>query len=413
MWWGACDVNAEQVKESLVCQVPLFAALPRSEIADLAGRLRPAEAPAGALLVREGEPGDRMFIVVEGEVEIIKALGTDDERVLSVQGAGGYFGEMSLLGKAGVRMASARALTPVQLWELSRGDFETLLQRSPALAYDMLRELSDRLRSAQEERIADLREKNLELTETCVDLRTAQARIVEQGKLEHELELARQIQERILPRRLPQVEGFELAARIAPAHAVGGDLFDFIPLAPHLTGIAVGDVAGKGVAAAIIMALTRSLVRAEADPGVSPVDTLRRVNRLLRDMNDSPTFVTMLYGVLDSETRLFSYARAGARAAPAAAARRHDLQPADLPGAAAEHVREPGDRRRYHRTAAGQHAVAVFRRRHRRARRSRRAAGRGGPDRGGVGQPGRLGAAVLRQRLASDCRLQGRGRTGR
>jgi len=304
-------VSADQVKESLVAQVPLFAALPRSEIAHLAGHLRLVDYPAATLLLREGERGDRLFILLEGEVEIIKALGSDDERLIAARAAGDFFGEMSLLETAGKRTASARTRTPVKLWELSRADFETLLHRRPALAYEMLREISQRLRTAQEGRIADLHEKNRRLTEAYEELRAAHAEIVEKEKLDHEMDLARQIQERILPRRLPQPDGFELAARVVPARAVGGDLFDFIPLAPNLTAIAVGDVTGKGLAAAIFMALTRSLLRAEAGPLATPVETLRRVNGLLRDINDSATFVTMLYGVLDGDTHQFTYARAG------------------------------------------------------------------------------------------------------
>ncbi len=104
-------MSANEVKESLVAQVPLFAALPRSEIAHLAGHLRLVDYPAATLLLREGEPGDRMFILLEGEVEIIKALGSDDERVIDVRAAGDYFGEMSLLETAGKRMAGARTRT--------------------------------------------------------------------------------------------------------------------------------------------------------------------------------------------------------------------------------------------------------------------------------------------------------------
>ena len=191
--------QANQVKVSLVAQVPLFSGLPRTDIAHLAAHLCPLDFPAGMLIVREGDPGDRMFILVEGQVEVVKAVGTADEHAMALRGAGDYFGEMSLLETAGRRTSSVRSLTPVKLLGLSRADFETLLQRRPALAYDMLREFSARLRYAQEGRIDDLREKNRRLTEAYEELRAAQAAVVEKEKLEHEMDLARQLQETYSP----------------------------------------------------------------------------------------------------------------------------------------------------------------------------------------------------------------------
>ena len=97
-----------------------------------------------------------------------------------------------------------------------------------------------------------------------------------------------------------------------PDRSVGGDLFDFISLAPHLTGIAVGDVAGMGLPAAIFMAMARSLLRAEAYSDVTPAETLRRVNGLLRDMK---RLVDLRHNALRRArlrgTKQFTYARAG------------------------------------------------------------------------------------------------------
>jgi len=93
--------------------------------------------------------------------------------------------------------------------------------------------------------------------------------------------------------------------------SVGGDFYDFIRLDGDRLGIAVGDVSGHGVPAAIFMALTFSLLHAEAGRAGSPGEALRNVNCHLLDMNDSGMFVTVLYGVLNCTTREFDYARAG------------------------------------------------------------------------------------------------------
>ena len=137
------------------------------------------------------------------------------------------------------------------------------------------------------------------------------AQLEQFAKLEHEILLASEIQKSMLPRSIPRFQGYEFCARMIPAKSVGGDFFDFIPMGSDSLGIAVGDVSDKGVAAALFMAMVRSLLRAEAHPGQSPTEVLRRVNRHLLDMNDKEMFVTVLFGILNRTTHRFSYARAG------------------------------------------------------------------------------------------------------
>src|SRR5687768_13196678 len=89
--------------EGLLRRVPLFAELPGQELQRLAASLRLLQAPAGSLLFAEGDAGDRLYIVVEGEIAIIKSLGTIDERLVHLRGAGEFIGEMSLLTGDGER----------------------------------------------------------------------------------------------------------------------------------------------------------------------------------------------------------------------------------------------------------------------------------------------------------------------
>jgi sigma-B regulation protein RsbU (phosphoserine phosphatase) len=131
------------------------------------------------------------------------------------------------------------------------------------------------------------------------------------SRLEDELALASEIQEGMMPRSLPGLEGYEFGAIVIPAKFVGGDFFDFIPLGRDSLGIAVGDVSGKGVPAALFMAMARSLLRSEAHPDRSPKEVLEAVNRHLLSMNEKEMFVAVLFGILNRSTRQFSYARAG------------------------------------------------------------------------------------------------------
>jgi sigma-B regulation protein RsbU (phosphoserine phosphatase) len=98
---------------------------------------------------------------------------------------------------------------------------------------------------------------------------------------------------------------------MVPMSAVGGDFYDLIPLSENTLGIAVGDVSDHGVPAALFMAMTVTLIRAEAYRAATPSDVLRNIDLLLRPMNDADMFVTLLYGILDYNSREFTYARAG------------------------------------------------------------------------------------------------------
>src|SRR4051794_35095447 len=97
------------MQELLISNVPLFATIPPDELAQLAIELQQISYPTGTILMREGEPGDGAYIVLSGVFEIIKELGTPDERLFGQRGAGEVVGEMGLLNQDGLRTASARA----------------------------------------------------------------------------------------------------------------------------------------------------------------------------------------------------------------------------------------------------------------------------------------------------------------
>lgn len=295
----------------LISQIPLFASLPRSEIEYLAETLHPCEFPEHSLIFRESAQDDRFYIVLEGQVEIIKAFGTEGERLLGVRERGSFIGEMSLFTIDGQHTASVRAHTPVRLLEIKRLDFDALLHRQPMLAYELVRTLTLRLDQSENLTVLELLEKNRQLTKAYQELQAAQAEIIEKEKLEHELEVARRIQSSILPEEPPRHPGLDFGALMIPARAVGGDFYDFIPLEGDSFGIVVGDVSDKGMPAALVMALTYSLIRAEASRSASPSEVLQAVNRHLLAMNLADMFVTILFGVLDFETLEFHYVRAG------------------------------------------------------------------------------------------------------
>ena len=295
----------------LLAQVPLFKNLPVDDLQYLYDTLDTCHYEAGEILFREGERGDSFFIVQEGQIEIIKAMGTAEELLVARRSPGEFVGEMSLLEPYGLRTASVRAATQAHLWRMTRPEFDALLFRQPMLAYEMVHVLADRLNNAHNLSIKELQEKNLQLTLAYEELKAAQVQIIEKERLERELQVASDIQMSVLPRSLPSLPGYDFGARIAPARSVGGDFYDFVHLGVDRLAISIGDVTDKGAPAAIFMAQVHALLRAGTNKSASPSRVLRNANRHLLEMNSRGLFATVLFGILDRRSGEFAYARAG------------------------------------------------------------------------------------------------------
>ncbi len=150
-----------------------------------------------------------------------------------------------------------------------------------------------------------------ELRAKINQLEAAQVELVKKERMEHELDLARQVQQSMLPSHFPSVPGYEFSAHNEPARQVGGDLYDIFLLDEDHFGIMIADVADKGMPAALYMALTRSLILAEARRALSPRSVLLNVNRLLLELGELNGFVSVFYGVIECSTGRLAYARAG------------------------------------------------------------------------------------------------------
>jgi phosphoserine phosphatase RsbU/P len=263
----------------------------------------------GQVIFQEGSTSRELYLIVEGRVEVVKGQGAD-QMVLARRGQGDFFGEMGLI-EATPRFATIRALEPTRLLEFSEQSLRSVLLRQPLLLYGLVQELIARLRSADLQMIADLQHKNRALAQAYHELQEAQASLIEKERLECELELARKLQQSILPRELPELPGFSCAARSRNARQVGGDFYDVISLSSGRLGLIMADVSDKGMSAALYMALTRSLIYAEAKRNPSPREVLLSVHKLLLEMSQADMFVTVFYGVLDSVQGNLLYARAG------------------------------------------------------------------------------------------------------
>jgi sigma-B regulation protein RsbU (phosphoserine phosphatase) len=133
----------------------------------------------------------------------------------------------------------------------------------------------------------------------------------EKKRLDHDLEIARDIQRILLPAEAPAINGFQISGINVPARQVSGDYFDYIRVDDERLGVAIADVSGKGVPASLIMAICRSVLRAEAARNPSPADVLRKVNRQLYPDIKEDMFISMAYLILDHERDGITLARAG------------------------------------------------------------------------------------------------------
>ena len=296
---------------NLLSKLPLFADLPVKELDRIHSTLDIKELSDREILFREGDPGEHCYIVMNGELEVLMAAGQMEELQLNIMHAGEHFGEMSLIMPGGHRTATVRARGDATLLSMSRAQFLDLTTKHPELSGAMVRVLSQRLDATNTQTFRDLTEKNKQLQTAYDELKAAQAQLIEKERLERELQVAADIQLSILPDELPELDEFGFGARILPARQVGGDLYDVFLLKDDQVGVLIGDVADKGVPSAIFMARAHALIMAEADIGMTAGEVLRVVNGHITRLQKSTQFVTVLYGILDLKTRVFSYARAG------------------------------------------------------------------------------------------------------
>ncbi|MFC1910517.1 SpoIIE family protein phosphatase [Chloroflexota bacterium] len=133
----------------------------------------------------------------------------------------------------------------------------------------------------------------------------------EKERVQKELEIAKGIQQSFLPETSPKIEGFDLAGLNTPALEVGGDFYDFIPVSLDKWGLVIADVSGKGIPAALFMALSRTLIRANATDNPTPAKAIQRANDMITEDSRANMFVTLFYGVLDPIRKTLTYVNAG------------------------------------------------------------------------------------------------------
>ena len=254
---------------------------------------RAADVPAEALSRQQPQPDVR-------PVEI----SPNDPIVAYFQSAPGAVDleelELDSPALAALREAGVKLAVPL----VSQGELVGLLNLGPRL--------SDQDYSSDDRKLLDsLAAQAAPALQVAQLVRRQEAEARSRERIEQELRVATTIQQNFLPRDLPELPGWDVSAYYRPAREVGGDFYDFIELPEDRIGIVIGDVTDKGVPAAMVMAATRSVLRASAQRVVSPGEVLGRVNDLMCPDMPAKMFVTCLYGVLEPATGRFTFANAG------------------------------------------------------------------------------------------------------
>ncbi|HSU32626.1 MAG TPA: SpoIIE family protein phosphatase [Bryobacteraceae bacterium] len=136
--------------------------------------------------------------------------------------------------------------------------------------------------------------------------------VAQRERINRELEIAREVQERLFPQQLPQVQGLEVAGYCRPALGVGGDYYDFLRLQDGCIGMAVGDVAGKGIGAALMMASLQASLRGQTiRPCSSLSEMIQLINRLVYEASSESSYATFFYAQYETSTRILHYVNAG------------------------------------------------------------------------------------------------------
>lgn len=262
----------------------LFSALPQTElklICDIAGEVT---YPAEETLFEEGEHGDSLYLLIKGEVSIIKA----DTEVLSFHETGYCIGEIALIDNQ-PRSATVRTVVPTQFLQITRHDFLQAMKREPRIGIGMFRVLNDKIR------------RDLEIQMDAIRKDIAQ---------EESMRLAAEVQQSILPNEEIATSCLTSAGYCKPANSVGGDYYDYLYLPHERVALFLGDVMGHGYHSAMVAAMTKSCLQTQIRFDASVPEVMKAVNRVAEEDAQAFIYQTCCYVIVHPDNRL-EFANAG------------------------------------------------------------------------------------------------------
>jgi|SRR5580700_8118211 sigma-B regulation protein RsbU (phosphoserine phosphatase) len=363
--------SIEEIADRLA-PLPLFARLDREAQLAIAERSIVARYPAGATLMRQDESGGFACVLLDGEIDIFVEIPAGRIHIATVP-------RHHIVGELGVltgtpRTATVIARTDVVAVRIKRDALVRLTAKYPSLGLSIVRELGGRQHSmnrslayltyaanalGRDEYDADMLAEITNQPGAFAGFARAFASMADEIRAKqqrrHEMQAAAAIQQSILPQPLPRsgaASVVDLSAEMHPAREIGGDFYDYFLLGDDNIAVTIADVSGKGIPAALFMAVSRTILRS-----VSGIDDMAprmaEANRLLSADNAANMFVTMFHGVVDLATGTLRYCNAGHNPPYLLRADggREALRPtgiafgldADMPYRIGETVLQPGD----------------------------------------------------------------------
>lgn len=268
--------------------VSLFADLDARFIYEIAKLVNEVTYVAGEMIIEEGEDSDAMYVVVDGVIDVLLRRKDRDQVVVAKIGKHNVLGEMALITNQ-PRNAACMCVEESRLLKINRDDFRLWVTSYP----EILLNISHLL-------VARVNETNKLFEEA----------IQKDAELRRELKIAEQIQQDMFPERVPKSSHFDVDGYSKPARTIGGDLFDFVTLNDKL-GVMIGDVTGKSVSAALLMAISQGFVGMASRYKSSPAEILHEVNLSLCDYIVQRRFVSLCYAEFDPHTHQLTYSMAG------------------------------------------------------------------------------------------------------
>lgn len=306
----------------LLARSPTFGALGPDRLARLVGQSAVESFPAGATLFRQGDTGTHAYLVLNGET-VVNVATEHGEVTVAALGRGDLVGEIAAFA-ATPRTASVVARTDCQLLRIEQVTIRAMIADSPDAALSVIAELGTRFqrlngslatltnaatalaRGDFEPDMLETLRRQADRFAHFADVFEAMARQIHEKRLfQQEMATAAEIQKSYLPAGLDAgafANRFEIGATMRPAREVGGDFYDYFMVDERRLAVAVGDVSGKGIPAAMFMGVSRTVLRAIARQGGAPGEVLTEVNRILAEDNAEGMFVTLAYGLLDLPT---------------------------------------------------------------------------------------------------------------
>lgn len=274
----------------LIASHPMFRGVAPEILAPLIRGCELRTLRQGDVLLESGQQNRSLFLLLDGQLKVLFDR-VDSEQGFLI-GAGECVGEISVID-GGMATAFVVAGAPSRLLALSESDVWEGLIRVPEIARNFMRLLADRFRARN------------------AAMQKALEQQLRHEHLQKELAIAQEIQIGILPSDFDVWPEIDIAAEMTAARHVGGDFYDVFAVGPETVCLAIGDVSGKGVPAALFMVRTMSLLRTKVLEHHSVNVALTQLNQLLCEDNPASMFATLVVGILDRRTGVFTYATAG------------------------------------------------------------------------------------------------------